>query len=48
MIGSSVLISSQPPVLMLASGPHGTVVEAFRRGMRDLGYVEAQCQNRAS
>jgi len=26
-------------VLMLASGPH---VEAFRRGMRDLGYVEGR------
>src|SRR5262249_61728246 len=29
-------------VLMLASGPHDTVVEAFRRGMRDLGYVDGR------
>jgi len=29
-------------VLMLASGPHDTVVEAFRRGMGDLGYVEGR------
>jgi putative ABC transport system substrate-binding protein len=29
-------------VLMLASGPHDTVVEAFRRGLRELGYVEGR------
>ena len=29
-------------VLMLAAGPHEPVVEAFRRGMRDLGYVEGR------
>ena len=27
-------------VLMLAAGPHDTVVEAFRHGLRELGYVE--------
>ena len=29
-------------VLMLAAGPHETVVEAFRRGLRELGYVEGR------
>jgi putative ABC transport system substrate-binding protein len=29
-------------VLMLASGPHDTVVEAFRHGLRELGYVEGR------
>ena len=29
-------------VLMLASGPHDTVVEAFRGGLRELGYVEGR------
>ena len=29
-------------VLMLAAGPHDTVVEAFRHGLRELGYVEGR------
>ncbi len=29
-------------VLMLAAVPHDTVVEAFRRGLRELGYVEGR------
>jgi putative ABC transport system substrate-binding protein len=29
-------------VLMLAAGPHDTVVEALRSGLRELGYVEGQ------
>ena len=29
-------------VLMLAAGPHDTVVEAFRRGLGELGYVEGR------
>ena len=29
-------------VLMLAAGPHDTVVEAFRLGLRELGYVEGR------
>jgi putative ABC transport system substrate-binding protein len=29
-------------VLMLAAGPHDTVVEAFRGGLRELGYVEGR------
>jgi putative ABC transport system substrate-binding protein len=29
-------------LLMLASGPHDTVVEAFRHGLRELGYVEGR------
>ena len=29
-------------VLMLAAGPHDTVVDALRRGLRELGYVEGR------
>jgi len=29
-------------LLMLASGPHDTVVEGFRGGLRELGYVEGR------